>query len=301
MKKPKIVCIGLYVLICAIDLSFLYAQDAIRIEEGYYEERPHFIVYTLTATYYYDKVGGGFSRMIDQKGNDWIGFKKEPWNAYPASAASSYRGLPNLVFRSDDGGAGHPGFDQCTSLVDGERQIVTESKSGKWRWRWTFYEDHAVLEIEKTDPQQAYWFLYEGAAGGEYAPEQYYFGSDSRDSSLSRPKTQHPDLSKGTANFGKYQWMYVGHQQVDRILFMLQIEPDEHQDLISYMGNSERGVDSEDGMTVFGFGRGPQTQALLSEPQSFVIGFYPYKITGKADHLQLRKYVNGLMQRYRSK
>jgi hypothetical protein len=298
MQKPKIVYASLQVLIAFIHLNFLYAQDNIKIEEGYHEERPHFIIHTPLATYYYDKAGGGFSRMMDREGNDWISFKKEPWNEYPASAASSYRGLPNLVFRSEDGGAGHPGFDQCVSFKKGNDQIVTESKSGQWKWRWTFYKDHAVLLIDKIDPQQPYWFLYEGTPGGKYAPQHYYFGYDSKDSTLIGPTNQFPDLSKGTASFGQYRWIYTGHQQVKHVLYMLQLKADGHTDLISYMGNSNQGVDSKDGMTVFGFGRGPQTQALLTEPQSFVIGFYPQTINNKTDHQQLTDYMEKLIKRH---
>lgn len=298
MQKPRVVYVSIQVLISFINLNFLYAQDKIKIEEGQYEERSHFIIHTPSATYYYDQAGGGFSRMIDQEGKDWISFKKEPWNEYPASAASSYRGLPNLVFHSEDGGAGHPGFDKCVSYKEGNNQIVTESKSGQWKWHWTFYEDHAVLQMEKIDPQQAYWFLYEGTPGGEYAPQHYYFGYDSKGFTLGEPTIQLPDLSKGTASFGQYRWMYAGHQQTERVLYMLQLHHDNKTDLLSYMGNSDEGVGSKDGMTVFGFGRAPQTKALLSDRQSFVIGFYPQSIQSKYGHKQLAEELNRLIQKY---
>src|SRR5690606_16188948 len=78
-----------------------------------YEGRPHFRIETGSAVYYYDKSGGGFSRMIDADGNDWINYNGNPDAAYPYGASGGFRGIPNLVYGSDDGGAGHPGFDKC--------------------------------------------------------------------------------------------------------------------------------------------------------------------------------------------
>ena len=74
-----------------------------------------FLINTPGGSYFYQKEAGGFSSILDTEGNDWIGFHPDTTESYPQSAASSYRGLPNLVFRSDDGGAGHPGFNKCFS------------------------------------------------------------------------------------------------------------------------------------------------------------------------------------------
>jgi len=92
-----------------------------------YEGKPHLKVQSGKISWYYDMEGGGFSRIIDEFGNDWVSFRRNPWNQYPASAASAYRGLPNLVFKGDDGGAGHPGHDKCRSRVERDK-IITESK-----------------------------------------------------------------------------------------------------------------------------------------------------------------------------
>ena len=82
----------------------IFALPALGIEitEDNYAGAPHFIVKTKKATYYLDKEGGGLSRLIDFYGNDWINFKRYPWEIYPESASSSYRGIPNLVFESDN-------------------------------------------------------------------------------------------------------------------------------------------------------------------------------------------------------
>ncbi|MBX2815943.1 MAG: VCBS repeat-containing protein, partial [Saprospiraceae bacterium] len=79
------------------------------IRQTMYEGRPHYLIKTATLTYYYDINGGGLSRIIDPKGNDWIGYRTTPSEDYPAAAAGAFRGVPNAVFQSDDGGAGHPG------------------------------------------------------------------------------------------------------------------------------------------------------------------------------------------------
>ena len=47
-------------------------------EETTYEGKPHFVIEIKEITWYFDKEGGSFSRMIDRDGNDWISFKREP-------------------------------------------------------------------------------------------------------------------------------------------------------------------------------------------------------------------------------
>jgi|GEM_PF-2541097 len=46
------------------------ALSAVEISEGSYEDRTQFIVQTESATYYFDRAGGGFSRLIDRDGRD---------------------------------------------------------------------------------------------------------------------------------------------------------------------------------------------------------------------------------------
>ena len=268
-------------------------RSIIGIQTGEYEGAEHFIVHTPSATYYYDQQGGGFSRIIDRNGHDWISFQREPWNEYPASASSSYRGLPNLVFDAPDGGAGHPGFEQCKSELVGDNIIKTTTHSGKWAWRWTFYDDYALLTVEKVDPKHPYWFLYEGTPGGRYEPSASYWGSDQ-----GGPIPSVPDFYQGKAQWGKYRWLYAGHQSSDQTLFMGQRTQDSHMDLVSYLGSTASGAPSKEGMTVFGFGRNTDTTPLLQEPQEFVIGFYPHQITNQADHQQMEQYVSPLLTNY---
>ncbi len=267
----------------------VWRNDQLKVTKTDYEEKPHFVVHTQAATYYYDIEGGGFSRMIDSDGADWVSFKREPWGTYPDSAASAFRGLPNSVWQGDDDGAGHPGHEKCKSWIE-DNQIVTESLSGKWKWSWQFFDDHAVLDITKTDMDRTYWFLYEGTPGGVFDPSGSYFGADTGD-----PSKETPDFSGGTIVEGKFQWMYAGHNQSNRVFYMAQVKNDNLEDVISYLGNSDKGLKSKDGMAVFGFGRTKNTKPLLSGPQTFVIGFYPNQITTKSQHKKLAAFLHERM------
>ncbi len=242
-----------------------------------YQGKDHFVIKTKNITYYYDIVGGGFSRMIDTYGNDWIAFKQLT-SDYPQGAAGTFRGLPNLVYQGDDNGAGHPGFDRCHSWFE-NGILYSESKNKKWKWRWTFNDDHAELEVLKADPSRNYWFLYEGTPAGKFNPSSYYYGSNVHEKSLDTP-----DFYTGKARFEPLQWVYVGAQNLDVTFYMLHKTDTPQKGLISYLGNSDAGVDSKDGMTVFGFGRGDATDPLLSGQQKFIIGLYPKEIKGEKQH-----------------
>ena len=78
-------------------------QPPVSINEGTFSEGQEcFKIETPVATYLYQKEAGGFSNIIDSNGTDWIQFHKSDETAYPRSAESDYRGLPNLVFRSEE-------------------------------------------------------------------------------------------------------------------------------------------------------------------------------------------------------
>jgi hypothetical protein len=269
-------------------------EKNIDITTGTYENRDHFMVHTETATYYYDIAGGGFSRIIDRYGNDWVSYKTEPWNQYPASAASAYRGLPNLVFKSDvDGGAGHPGHDKVTSEVVSENKIRTNTKSGAWEWEWTFNDDHAVLEVLKTDGESPYWFLYEGTPGGDYSPEKYSFGT-----SEGGPNNDIPDFYKGDISFGNFDWAYFNKNSTDATFYVAQVTGDQEIDMMSYLGNSDQGAESEDGMTVFGFGRGKDTEPLLTGKNTFVIGITDFAVTSEEGHQKIAGIIDEKIDRH---
>jgi hypothetical protein len=257
----------------------------LNIEKTIYENKPHYIIKTKSITWYFDIEGGGFSRMIDKDGHDWISFKREPWGEYPASAASAFRGIPNLVFKSDDGGAGHPGHDKCNSWMEGEK-IITESKSGKWKWSWDFFDDYALMEILKTDENQPYWFLYEGTPGGSFTPDDFYFGTSSIPVS-----TNIPDYYKGENIYTGYQWIFCGNVNQERTFYMIQLKMDDKTDMLGFLGNTTEGLNSPDGMTVFGFGRDKNTNPLLTGNQKFAVGFYPAKTASRKGQKAIKKYL----------
>lgn len=275
-------------------LSYLSAcSSPVRIEEGIYEDRPHLVVHTKEATYWYDRAGGGLSRLIDTEGNDWIGFKKDPLGEYPASAAAGFRGLPNFVFRSDDGGAGHPGFNQCTSEILSKNQVRTISKSGKWQWTWTFYDSYATVTMEQVDPDHAYWFLYEGTPGGSYSPNSYYWGTD-----IEGYQTSTPDYFLEERAIGEWQWAYFGDQSVNRLLFVGMQQPDNHADLLGFLGNTDEGLNSPDGMVVFGFGRQKgATPLMTTTDNTFYVGFLNQIVSSATDHAEVSQRIQQILSR----
>ena len=244
---------------------------------------------TYSATYLYQKEAGGFSNIYDSEGTDWIQFHKSPEATYPASAAADYRGLPNLVFRSDDGGAGHPGFDKMTSEKVSENQIRSISKSGNWQWTWTFNPEFAELQVEKIDSSHAYWFLYEGPIAGKFSPASHYWGTD-----LAGPLTEQPDLVRGPEKYAHWQTVYFGDAGYHQTFFVHQMQPDTLRDLYTYMGHTKSGNDSSDGMVVFGFGRAPRATPLMKSPHKFRIGFYPQRVESEIEHKAILEYINEL-------
>lgn len=254
------------VLIIILACPLLPAQQ---IWETRYLGRPHFQIETASATYLYDRAGGGFSSIRDSAGLEWIGFKRGNGEV-PGSAAADFRGLPNLVFRGEDNGAGHPGFDKCLSELAAPDRIRTSSISGKWEWQWTFSEQGALLEIIRTDSSRNYWFLYEGIPGGTFAPGKQYWGND-----LDGHRTDTPSIGSDQSGKGFWEWAYFGHRNIERCFFVAHLTPDQLTDNFSYMGSGPEGIASPDGMVVFGLGRDGATP-LMKGTNKFFIGFLEY-------------------------
>ncbi len=269
-----------------------YHSIAVTITEGLYKGIEHFIVYTKYATYYYDKSGGAFSRIVDKQGNDWVGFKKDPWETYPESAASSFRGVPNLVYESDDHGVGMPGYEKCSSEKIGRRSIQTTSLSGKWQWTWVFHKKYAELIIEKIDANHKYGFMYNGIIAGRFNPDNQYYGTN-----LGGPIFKKYDLYQGEKIYGNWQWSYFGDRDFNRVFFVASANPEHHIDSYSILGNSSKGIDSENGMVTFGFGvREGFSGQLREEDAHFLIGFIHKRIEKPKDHLKIKKLIEGYMK-----
>ncbi len=263
-----------------IDNVWAQGQDSYQVNTG-------------QVVYLYQKEAGAFSSVIDREGIDWVQFKVDI-PSYPASASASYRGIPNLVFGSEDHGTGHPGFKRCSSRWNDPCTIRTVSNSGKWEWTWEFHKDYAVMNIEKSDPGQPFWFLYEGPAGGAFQPHRQYWGTD-----RGGPWKDIPDYFLGQSISDQFQWFYFGDENIDRVMFIAQVEPDRHSDLFAYLGNSTSGVISPDGMIVAGFGRDKNAKPLLTgQGFKFIIGFFEEKIISPEIHARLSRHIQGLIKEY---
>lgn len=246
---------------------------------GLSEGQATFKIETPTATYIYQTEAGGFSSILDANGTDWVQFHKSVKEEYPFSAQADYRGLPNMVYVGDDGGAGHPGFDKMTSEIVAPNQIKSISKSGLWEWTWTFYDTYAELNVLKTEPEAPYWFLYEGPIAGQFAPDTHYWGTNAD----TEPRTDKADLIKDTRISGSWNLAYFGDANYDRSFWVHQVTPDQVSDLLSYMGSTLDGNTSENGMVVFGFGRKARAVPQLTGLNTFRIGFHK-AIRSKEDH-----------------
>lgn len=245
---------------------------AVEIDEVSLHGRPHLRIQTARATWFYDRAGGGFSSLRDAQGQDWIGFSPTPLNQYPASAAAGYRGLPNLLHgkSNPEAGAGHPGFDRCSSEVVGPALIRTTTTSGVWCWTWEFSERSAVFTMERASPDHPWWFLYEGTIAGRYAPFTHYWGSDA--SGFSR---ETPDHNARQAFRGVWRWAYFGDDDSPWVLVLAQLGNDTATSVFSYMGSDAAGLRAKDGMTVFGFGRDGLVPLLWGSGRRFCVGFVP--------------------------
>ncbi len=248
---------------------------------------PHYKIETANATYFLEKSSGGLSSMFDKDRNDWIDFTKTYDGQFPQSASADYRGIPNMVYGQKlDNGTGHPGFNtiKCSKIIS-KNEIRFESEKG-YRFTWKFTDDYAKLTINETIPDQNYWILYEGPVGGKFQPQSCYWGTDQG------MRTDVPDFLDGETVSGRWQWVYFGHNDQKRVMFIKQEKPDELTDMMGYMGAFGGGIDSYDGMVVFGFGRNLKTESLLTGGNSFYFGFYDKKIDSKGDYEKLQKFIN---------
>ncbi|MEM9646700.1 MAG: hypothetical protein AAF989_17040, partial [Planctomycetota bacterium] len=74
--------------------------------------------------------------------------------------------------------------------------------------------------------------------------------------------------------FENWRWVYLGDTGTPRVLALVHEQVDEHVDTMAHLGNSQDGLESKDGMVVFGFGRGAKgIEPLLSGKNSFRLQF----------------------------
>ena len=282
---------SILILFVLLNILSCTSSPKITITDGHIvESQECFKVETLSVVYYYQKEAGGFASIYDNEGNDWISFRKKEDANYPEGAANQFRGIPNAVYGGEDNGVGHPGFNKCKSWTEGTNKIVTESLNGKWKWEWIFEDDYVVYNIIRTDTSRGYWLLYEGTPGGSYKPNSYYWGTDKDGLLLTKP-----DYYKGPVVNDNWRWAYFGTTNVKRVFFLAQDKDDGLNDTYAILGNSEEGLNSLDGMTVFGFGR-ENINGLLRGENKFFIGFFDSPIKTDSDHERISKHISSIIK-----
>jgi len=273
-------------LIFSLVVSHLLSLQAqVSIEEITHEKRLHYKVTLSNATFFIDKFSGGISCIQDKNGNDWIGWKRLKEEKFPDSAAGDYRGFPNLVYGGADNGIGHPGFNKALCFKEDENRIRARSMNAKWEWQYTFYPKYVELQILQTPAgERNYWVLFEGIPGGEFNPEKQYWGTSNEIKSVK------PCLNNSEEEYGKWKWVFFGHGDVPQVFFLMQKNNDNLADMFGYLGNSGKGLEAEDGMVVFGFGRDKNAVPLMNANQIFYLGFYD-DVIDETGFPKLQKYI----------
>lgn len=213
---------------------------------------------TPTATYFYQKENGGFSSILDVDGNDWVSFQPG------GGSAGEFRGIPNAVY---PGGGFHPGFVNATTTIVSQGPlrtvlrtdaVIDQGSGGKpWSAVWEIYPTYATCTF--TNVSGDYWFLYEGTPGGAITANDYVMRSDGTSTPIDQSWTE----PQGVGSANGSAWLYFGDADINRYLFMAQHTNDNTVDSYWLM---------EGNMTVFGFGRGPDTTSHLAGQHTFTIG-----------------------------
>lgn len=217
------------------------------------EGQESYQVNTANATWFYHKLGAGFSSLLDCDGLDWLGY-------HPGGgSAGEYRGIPNMGYPE---GYCHPGKTVSRSRVIAGgplcARIESTSNDGVMQCRWDVYPDYARLTVLKM--RTPYWFLYEGTPGGNPGGQLdeaggYCVRSDG---------TRSPLSERWDGRLPAPEWIYFGAGNVDRVLFLVHHEADEEIDSYWPM---------EHNMTVFGFGRLGLEKFMAQVPAHFTVGF----------------------------
>lgn len=229
-----------------------------------YENQMTYLVSTPRADYYYHKDGAGLASIIDNDGQDWIGFH----DIGGSNTAGEYRGIPNLVFTLNDADASffHPGFDNATSHLVSQGPLkvavrsVTNDGANEWILLWEFYQSFARLTVEQTGTSNGgdYWFLYEGTPGG---------GLDMGDVVVRSDGTITSAMDNGDQwemALADPQWLYFHDTAAARYLYVSDDMGD--NDLDSYRSQGQTSSSTPE-MCVFGLGRVMNTTANSLVPR----------------------------------
>lgn len=254
----------------------------VKITEGFDEGQKCFIIETASAKYYFQQESGGFSSIHDREGIDWINFKATSYGM-PGDAGGTLRGIPNMVWPDN---IGHPGYKKVKSVLEEDNKITSSSSKRLWQWQCSFFDDNIRFDVIKTPPKRQYWFLYQGTQGGRFAPYDSFWGTDKHGR-----RHDTPICHKGDPPPFHDYWkaVYFGLKDVPRVLYIIINEEKAPYNLYSYMGSADESLKAPDGMTVFGFGRGPGPKPLLEGQTSFIMGFLE-----TTDHEDIIQHIKSL-------
>jgi hypothetical protein len=224
---------------------------------------------TPAATYYYGKRGAGFASIVDPDGHDWVSYRPG------GKARGEYRGLPKCGQPVKYFHCGY-GFGQYTNnnpftttferIAPGLVRVHSETKDGAATCDWDFFPMHATLTLRRCGTN-AFWFLYEGAPGGELnASKDFVVRPDGTRTPLSEPwESEAPWVLFGSSKSPWGFWMANHAVTVTATYVSWPYKPE-----------PDGGLNQ---MTVFGWGRlgwqDPQqhTPQLHGLPAKFSIGF----------------------------
>ena len=205
-------------------------------------------VQTNNATYDYQKIGGGFSSILDRAGVDWVGY-------HPGGQGfGEWRGIPNA------GGCCHPGFPtttegvaMTTSIVSQvpDRVVIRSTSANGWDVSWDFRPNYVTMTLAAAPDN--YWLQYEGTPGGELTYDDWW-------STVDGVKHGIYDTFDGDLAVER---VYFADGTTPRSIFLARHEDDAFSDHYGYTP----------GMTIWGFARAANDPTVKpSLPQHMSIG-----------------------------
>jgi hypothetical protein len=229
-------------------------KPLITLTDGVEDEgQESYQVITPAATWFYHKLGAGFSSLLDGDGLDWLSYRPG------GGSAGEYRGIPNMGHPE---GYCHPGKTASHSHIVASgplcASIASASNDGVMRCRWDIYPRYARLTVLQM--RTPYWFLYEGTPGGNPGGQL-----DEAGGSCVRSDGMRTSLSeRWEGALPAPEWLYFGASNVERVLYLVHHEAD--QEIDSYWP-------MEHNMTVFGCGRLGLEKLMTQVPAHFTVGF----------------------------
>ncbi|MGB7345522.1 MAG: PQQ-dependent sugar dehydrogenase, partial [Pirellulaceae bacterium] len=231
---------------------------------------------TETATYFLEKMGGGLSSLVDQDGNDWLGFHPRKGSG----AGGEFRGFPNAVYKQDGSyfhaKNAHVDFmkTRVEQAKEGYVSIIAHSPNGNWQGRYEFFATHCTFTMIKMPSDKKYWVLYEGTPGGDLNPDDWWM--------TSAIKSPQPIGKHHEGDIPAPEWMAFGDKGGTRSIVMLNHQDDGYPDTHYQM---------KEQMTVFGFGRSKLDAFHAKIGQRFSIG-----LVESSSHDGISAFANGMAE-----